>query len=134
MKIKRFLCLVLTCMMVVSGMCVNVAAASVEKENSILADARASGQFSMTVEANTIVKASSSFPLDADETVRIKASYTPDVSVDFGLIDADGVFHYFNVTSGSIDKTIRIEERGTYTFAVRNNSSKAISVSGYVNY
>lgn len=134
MNPKRIFCLVLTCMMVVGGMCVNTAAASVEKEISIQVDSRASGQFSMSVTANTIVKASSSFPMEAGETVRIKASYTPDVSVDFGLIDSEGVFHYFNVTGGSIDKTIRIEERGSYTFAVRNNSTKSISVSGYVNY
>lgn len=43
-------------------------------------------------------------------------------------------FHYFNVKNGSIDKTIRIETRGNYKLAIRNNSGNVISVSGYVKY
>ena len=35
---------------------------------------------------------------------------------------------------GSFNETIKVDERGNYTFAVQNNSSKAVSVSGYVNY
>ena len=65
----------------------------------------------------------------------IKASYSPvDASVDFGLIDSDGSFHYFNTNEGNLNKTIKIKERGYYTLAVRNNSSDTINVSGYVNY
>ena len=68
-------------------------------------------------------------------TVTIKAAYTPmDASVDVGLVDSDGAFHYFNVKNGSIDKTIRIETRGNYKLAIRNNSGNVISVSGYVKY
>lgn len=134
-KIRKFFCMMLTCTILVCGINVHAQAVDVDNEMSaVFATERASGKFSMDVAANKIVKANSSFPLDAGETVRINASYTPDASVDFGLIDADGVFHYYNVTDGSIDKTIRIEDRGTYTFAVRNNSSKAISVSGFVTY
>lgn len=134
-KTRKILCLVLTCIMLVCGTSVHAQAANEDYEViATFATERASGKFSMEVSANKIVKASSSFPMEAGEKVRINASYTPDASVDFGLIDPNGVFHYYNVTNGSIDKTIRIEERGTYTFAVRNNSSKAISVSGYVNY
>ena len=55
-------------------------------------------------------------------------------NVDFGLITEDGIFHFLSVDSGSFDKTITVSERGNYTFAVRNNSSKTINVSGYVNY
>lgn len=57
-----------------------------------------------------------------------------DANVDFGLITEDGVFHFLSVDSGSFDRTITVSERGNYTFAVRNNSSKTINVSGYVNY
>ena len=36
--------------------------------------------------------------------------------------------------NGSIDKTIRISERGKYKFQVRNNSSVAVKVCGFVRY
>ena len=73
--------------------------------------------------------------IEAGETVTIKATYTPfSASVDFGLIAPDGYFYYLNSDDGSFDETIKVDERGNYTFAVQNNSSKAVSVSGYVNY
>lgn len=65
----------------------------------------------------------------------IKASYIPfDASVDFRLVDSDGVFHYFNITNGSIDKTILIEVTGKYTLQVRNNSNVEVKVSAFENY
>lgn len=95
----------------------------------------ATGQFNMDIPGETLFKASTSFPLEVGETVTIKASYSPfSANVDFGLITPDGYFYCFTVTNGSIDKTIKITERGNYTFAIQNNSSAAISVSGYVNY
>ena len=36
--------------------------------------------------------------------------------------------------NGTFDKTIKVDTRGNYVFAVRNNSSQSISVSGYVKY
>lgn len=113
MRMKRVLCMVVACAAAISCLSINAGAASVKESGTELIG---------------------SFPLEAGETVRINASYSPDASVDFGLIDSDGRFHYLNVTNGSIDKTIRIEERGNYTFAARNNSSKTVSVSGYVSY
>lgn len=75
------------------------------------------------------------FPLEAGETVTINASYSPfSASMDFGLIAPDGYFYYINVNNGSINKTIRVNERGNYMLAVRNNSSSTVSVVGYVNY
>lgn len=41
--------------------------------------------------------------------------------MDFGLVDPEGVFHYFTVTGGSIDKTIRVSESGMSQFTVRMN-------------
>ena len=74
-------------------------------------------------------------PLEAGETVTINASYSPaSASMDFGLIAPDGYFYYVNVDSGSINKTIRVDERGNYLLAVRNNSNRTVSVVGYVNY
>lgn len=95
----------------------------------------AAGQFSMNVSAGKTRKADTSFSMEAGESVTIKASYSPfSASVDFGLIAPDGDFYYVSVKNGSIDQTITITERGEYTFAVRNNSTSAVSVSGYVSY
>ena len=65
----------------------------------------------------------------------IEANYSPwSASVDFGLIAPDGLFYPVRGQNGSINKTIEIVERGNYTFAILNNSSVEISVSGYVKY
>ena len=49
--------------------------------------------------------------MEAGETVRIRGIYSPeDASMDFGLIDSEGVFHYVNVKDGSIDQTFKISE------------------------
>lgn len=92
------------------------------------------GPFHFDVAGNTIAAADTSFPLEVQETVTIRAFYTPSfASVDFGLIAPDGFFYYVGTTGGSIDKTIRVKERGSYTFAVRNNSSDIVRVSGTIN-
>ena len=54
--------------------------------------------------------------------------------MDFGLVAPDGKFYYFNVTDGSIDETIEVDESGYYTLQIRNNSSGIVKVSGFVNY
>lgn len=96
---------------------------------------RASGSFDMTVKAYGNSMADSSFPLESGESVRIYATYSPDTaSLDFGLIDSDGVFHYVNAKNGVIDKTIVINERGNYTLAIRNNSGQSVRVVGFVKY
>lgn len=140
MKSKKILCVALVCAVMMS--CItNVAAIQtdntdgfVENNTVALSTTRASGEFEMTVSAKTKAIADSSFPLEVGETVRINASYSPDGSVDFGLVDEDGIFHYINVKNGSIDKTIQISERGNYKFQVRNNSSVAVKVKGFVRY
>ena len=91
--------------------------------------------FDFEIPANTLMRASTDFPMEYGETVTIRATYSPAAaSVDFGLIDSDSKFHYERCSDGAFEKTIRIDERGTYTFAIRNNSSYAIHVSGFVNY
>lgn len=65
----------------------------------------------------------------------IKATYTPfSASVDFGLIAPVGISIISMPTTEALMRPIKVDERGNYTFAVQNNSSKAVSVSGYVNY
>lgn len=123
--------------MIVLSCCLNGNAQASEKSDptAVTFTARATRNFNIDIAAKQTAQASSSFPLEAGEVVTIKASYSPfSASMDFGLISPDGTFHYVNVTGGSIDKAIRVEERGNYTFAVRNNSNYTVSVSGYVNY
>lgn len=134
MKIKKFFSLVAVLLVCVSSFSTTAMAVGDDAQVEAVA-IRATGRFNMEVPGGTIVKANSSFPLEAGETVTIKASYTPfSASVDFGLLAPDGYFYYINVDDGSFDETIKVDERGNYTFAVLNNSSETISVSGYVNY
>lgn len=78
---------------------------------------------------------SGSKSLAANETVTFDCTYTPSTaSVDFGLIDSSNHFHYVNVTSGSIDQSIRISQSGSYYLAIRNNSSGTVTVTGTVSY
>ena len=135
MRFKRFFCMLMVCIAAFNCFCINVGAADQSVHATVLAVERASGKFSMDIPAGTMATTDSTLPLEVNETVTIKASYSPfSASVDFGLIDSDGIFHYLNVKNGSIDKAILISERGNYTFAIRNNSSSTISVSGYINY
>lgn len=138
---RKLLSMLLVCMSMLACLCTNALAIEYtatpikdfnESENVIM---RASGSFNMSISAYGKAIADKQLPLEAGETVRIYATYSPDnVSVDFGLIDSDGVFHYIGVSDGSIDETIEINERGNYTLAIRNNSGKAIQVSGFVKY
>lgn len=138
MKVKKvFWCLILS-VALLGSYSMNTTAAEIKSIHVETADtgvSRATGSFKITVPAYGRTKADTPFPLEAGETVTIKATYSPfSAQVDFGLIDEDNNFHYVSVDDGVIDKTIRISERGNYTFAVRNNSGNEISVSGYVNY
>lgn len=46
----------------------------------------------------------------------------------------DGYFYGLSGSNGSIDKGIRVEQRGTYTLAIWNKSDEAVAVEGTVNY
>ncbi len=135
MKMKKVFCVVLTLVALVSCFGVSAVATEVAPYNEDFLTVRASGKFDMEVPGNSAVKADSSFPLEVGEVVTIKATYSPfSASVDFGVIAPDGLFYGLNTTTGSFDKAIKVNQRGHYYFAVRNNSSETISVSGYVNY
>jgi hypothetical protein len=59
--------------------------------------------------ANSITPLGQQFSLDMDEIVAFNCTYTPkSASVDFGIIDSDGIFYYLTSTSGSINSSIRI--------------------------
>lgn len=133
---KKLFCTLLACLIVLGSACFVVGAAELESFSiSEGISPLATNKFSMTVSANKIAKANSSFPMEVGETIQINAVYSPSsASVDFGLIDVAGNFLYLRASGGSFNKTIEIEERGNYTFAVRNNSATAIDVSGFVTY
>ena len=96
---------------------------------------RAMQTLNVTVSANMVGVADESFPLEAEEIVKLNCTYSPDsANIDFGLIAPDGYFYYVNSTSGSIKQSIKVSKRGDYTLAIRNNSSEAVSIAGYVYY
>lgn len=140
MRMVRMTCMILAAVLVMGVFSVPVHAAELENtapEVFVMnfADARATGSFNMSIPAKSRALANSSFPLAAGETVTIKASYSPfSASVDVGLIAPNGKFYYFNITGGSIDKTIQVNESGSYVLQVRNNSDSEVKVSGFVNY
>ncbi len=135
MRKRNVFCVLLMCMILLGSFATIVSAVSMSDEVQTFSMARASGRFSLDVPGNVMFEADRSFSLDAGESVTIEANYSPwSASVDFGLIAPDGLFYPVRGQNGSINKTIEIVERGNYTFAIRNNSSVEISVSGYVKY
>lgn len=140
MQIKRMICMVLCCVLLV-GM-ISFPATATEIRDTVqkiyfdeLVSPCATGSFNWTIPAKTNAMGDIVFPLAAGETITIKASYSPfSASVDFGVIAPDGNYYGFNITGGSIDKTIQVSESGDYTFQIRNNASTEVKVNGFVNY
>ena len=96
---------------------------------------RATGSFSIDVKPHTKAKGNTDFPMEAGESVRIQATYSPaDADVDFGLVGPDGVFHYVSAEDGNFDKTFEIPERRNYRLGIKNNSGQTVKVSGFVRY
>lgn len=140
MRLKRFTCIALACIMVVGSVGLPVSAVEIEttaprSTMKTFVVPRATESFSISIPAKTALSANTSFPLAAGETVTIKASYAPfSASVDVGLIAPDGVYYYVTITSGSIDKTIQVPENGDYILQIRNNEDFTVDVAGFVNY
>ena len=137
MRMKRMLCAALSCALLASGSCVHAQAVEPAAAQRVagIEIQRATNQFIVSVPAKKIRGADISFSMAAEEAITINASYFPaTASVDFGLVDSDGIFHYINVTTDSINDKIWVDDWGYYTLAIRNNSSSTIDVSGYVNY
>jgi len=140
MRWKRVIYMALACMLIFGTISVPAGASEIENADSesfrmSLSTTRDAKSFNMSIPAKSSALADSSFLMAAGENVTIKASYLPfGASMDFGLVDSDGVFHYFNATSGSIDKAIQIDESGSYTLKIRNNSNQEVKVSGFVKY
>lgn len=107
MKVKRIICVIAASFLMVNCMAISAGAVSKEEhQNMSLVIERASGRFSLDVPAGKTVGATTSFPLEAGEKVRIRANYSPETaSVDFGLIDPDGLFHPLRASGGSFDQS-----------------------------
>lgn len=134
---------VMAAVVVVSCLCMNVRATGSrpnvipynETKVESAAVLRASGSFSTNVKPYTRAKGDTDFPMEAGETVRIYATYSPEsANVDFGLVDPNGVFHYVSAENGSVDTTFEVPESGNYRLGIKNNSGQTVKVSGFVKY
>lgn len=136
MKTFKKICItLLACAVVSSGTGLYAAAAEMEAPSASTVIARATNRFSMEIPGGTLFIADRRFSMEGGEEVTVNASYSPlSASLDFGLIAPDGLFYSVNRTNGSVNYTFEIDQRGSYTFAVRNNSSGTVSVAGFVNY
>lgn len=135
-KPRILLSLALICLLLTSGLlpvCAEAAQPTTKPHQNWML--RATKDFDITVEGGEVNVLRGAFPLVWGDQVTIKATYSPfSANVDFGLIDEDGYFNYINVTDGSIDAVIEIENSGSYQLAIRNNAAKSITVSGFVEY
>ena len=110
MRMKKNICAILACAMIFGAFSIPVAEAKEAPVMQIM-EMRATGEFSFDIPAKTLMKASSGFPMEYGETVKITASYSPaSASVDFGLIDSDGIFYPVQGSNGSINRTIRMHQ------------------------
>ena len=96
---------------------------------------RATGRFGTSINAQGSIIVENMLPMEAGETVRINAVYSPaSASIYIGLVDENGKFYYMRATNGGVDVTLEIEKRGNYRLAMVNNSANAVSISGYIYY
>lgn len=93
------------------------------------------GSMSKRIPQYTTYTLSPPLSLQADDTLTFNCSYSPSsANLDFGVITSENIFYYISVKGGRIDQQIRISQSGSYSVAVRNNSSQTVSVVGFVNY
>lgn len=75
MRLKKHFCLVLACITIFGCFSVPAAAADVGEQRTAITERRATGKFDFEIPGKTMMKASSSFPMDYGETITITASY-----------------------------------------------------------
>lgn len=134
MKFRKILSLLITCLFALGCLTAPVAATTVSNLDAQVIT-RATDRIEATIFANKIAALGDSVSLDSGEVVTFNFTYTPkSASIKFGVIAPDGYFYGVEGSSGSIDKGIRVEQRGTYTLAIWNKSDEAVTVEGTVNY
>lgn len=155
MRLKELLQITLACAIVMGCLCVTVSAQDVEHKQIInLGEmeceqveascmsgleehiiGRTTNSINATVAGYTHSVSNQKVYLVERGIISINCSYSPSsASVDFGVIAPDGYFYFFNVEGGSINRSIRVNQSGSYAVAIRNNSSNTIYVAGFVNY
>lgn len=109
------------------------AAQNVEERN--ITEAYTAKHFSILISAGEAKSLKNKLSLASGEKVTIQAYYAPeDAEVEFGLIYPKGVFHYIKESDGNADVQIIVDTPDDYQFAIRNNSSQTITVSGKIKY
>lgn len=135
MKNMRFFSLPLSCLLVLGCFTTPAGAVAASDSDAEAVIMRATGRFEATIPAHCILPVGESFILGVGDVVSYDCTYTPkSASVDFGVIAPDGLFYGLSGSDGSIDKGIRVNQRGSYTLAIWNNSDSTLTVSGTVNY
>ncbi len=128
---KRLISALLACMLLFSCSLVSTAAVAM---NSEIVMPRAAGRLDHTIFPG-ITPFGQEFSLEVGDTIKYTCTYTPkSASVDFGVIAPDGLFYALKCTSGSIDKSLKVDQLGQYQLAIRNNESYNVTVTGTVKY
>lgn len=129
---RRFAGILLACSLALS--CSFLPVGALEVFDDFSATARVSGQVNQVIPAGTILYLNE-FTLAADDVIRYDCVYTPrSASMDFGYINPSDEFCFKPCTSGSINRSFQVDNAGTYTLAIRNNSSNTVTVTGTVRY
>ena len=98
-------------------------------------ETRATDRINISVEAGKQIRMATGYSLESVETVTFNLTYSPrDSSIDVGLIDPDGHFHYAKGSDGTFNVTIQVDQTGKYYVAIRNRSSQTVTVMGYIYY
>lgn len=134
MKFRKILSLLITCLFAL-GCLTAPAAATISSNLDTQFITRATDRIEATISANKIAVLGDSVSLDSGEVVTFNFTYTPrNASVKFGYIGPDGYFYGLSGYKGSIDKGIRVNQRGSYTLAIWNKSDEPVTLKGTVNY
>lgn len=133
MKLRRLGAALLTCLVIFSFAALPASAASAPSDTAVVM--RAGGRIDCSISAHTIEPVGTEFYLEKGDKVSFNCTYTPkSASVDFGVIDGNGLFSGFSCTSGSINKSFTVGQSGQYTIAIRNNENYAVTVKGTIKY
>lgn len=155
MRLKKVVKIVLLCAIVIGCLCVTASAQDIQSEQFLELEnmehekinisswdflersigLRSSNSINTSVAAYSHAVSDEKFFLAERGIITINCSYSPSsASMDFGVIAPDGYFYFLNVEGGSINRSIRVNQRGDYLMAIRNNFSQVVSVVGFVTY
>lgn len=124
----------LCCLGVIGYLCMKERESRANAWKVEIATERESKKITTDIPGDTLGATIAEFPMEIDELFRIAMVYTPSsANVDFGFIAPDGLFYSTAVKNGNFSKTIEVDQRGFYAFAVRNNSPYTISISGFLS-